>query len=69
MKIIILYNIFSYYYNDVNCLDCLIFINISYLFFLFYLYFIFDDDLFNVCYSPHYRDYKVLRYHLFIEPN
>ena len=31
----VLYNILSYCYNDVNCLDCLIFINISCLFFYF----------------------------------
>ena len=50
-------------------LNCLIFINISYLFFYFIFIYIlfFDDNLFIVYYSPHYTDDRVLRYHLVIE--
>ena len=48
MKIIVLYNIFVFLISMLFCLDCLIFINISYLFFYFIYILIYNDDLFIV---------------------
>ena len=48
MKIIVLYNTFVFLILMLFCLDCLIFINISYLFFYFIYILIYNDDLFIV---------------------